>query len=112
MSEPLLGVLVVDGYSVPLVSVRPGDNVTGPDYVFLTIDERMAWAVRKTDFEHVAELVANAMALGLGLPCHPKAGQVDESFQRQLENLHAALRPVKTTELTTIPTPTPLHRVK
>lgn len=92
----LFGPLIVNGYTVPLVTVMNCEE--DADYVFLMLHNRMAYSVLRSEFWKTAELVAHAMAIGLGLPCHPRVednGDHDEKLQPQIERLHVALRPTR-----------------
>ena len=85
--------LIVDGYSVPCAEAKENEGGT----VTFILDKRMAWTVPAGAFEDVAAMVATAYALGLGLPCSPRAedepGDHSESFARQMERVPSMLRP-------------------
>lgn len=85
--------LVVDGYTVPCVDARENDGGT----VTFIVDERLAWTVPAAAFEDVAALVANVYAVGLGLPCHPKA---DEEPPAGFKRVPVMLRPRRILEIT------------
>lgn len=86
----LLGPLIVNGYTVPFTEVQGKEG----EYSIM-LRRAMCWSVKEEDFEHIAELVANAVAVGLGLPCHPREAIVDDRFQAQIDRLHVVLRPVR-----------------
>ena len=94
--------LVVDGYSVPCAEARENDGGT----VTFIMDKRLAWTIPTGAFEDVAHLVATAYALGLGLPCAPRAEELPggngESYGRQLERVPSMLRPSRVHEIVAV----------
>jgi hypothetical protein len=92
----LFGELIVNGYTVPLVSVMECDEDQA--YVFLLFRGRLAYSVLRSEFWKTAEMVATAISLGLGLPCAPRAednGDPDERLKDQIDRIHIAMRPIR-----------------
>lgn len=93
--------LVVDGWRVPLVEVIEED---GGNVMFL-LDGRIGFSVPAAQFEIVADLVANAIAIALGLPCHPARLGDEDELQSALARLpHFTLAPRRLTEITSVAT--------
>src|SRR5690242_10656956 len=88
--------LVVRGYSVPFVDCRENDGGT----VTFIMDGRLAWTIPAGAFEDVAEIVATAYALGLGLPCAP-----DENYDvPDMTGIPAVMRPHRVREIGSVET--------
>lgn len=95
--KPLIGPLIVDGWTVPMARVVEGDENTT---VGILLDGRMCWMIEIENFDHIAKLVAASIAIGLGLPCAPQEGMEDnESFMRQIASLHIGLRPCRAMQI-------------
>jgi hypothetical protein len=80
--------LVVDGWSVPFVQAVEVDG----GRVHFMVDRRFGFDVSAGDFEQAARLVAYAVAVAIGLPCHPR-GDEDKEMVGQHAHIHMALRP-------------------
>lgn len=80
--------LVVDGWSVPLVEAIETDG----GRIHFVVDRRFGYDVAAADFDQVARLVATAVAVAVGLPCHPRDDDDREMIQRHA-HIHMALRP-------------------
>jgi hypothetical protein len=66
--------LIVDGWQVPFLDVTEVDG----GRVHFTLDKRLGFDVGAADFEQVAHLVANCIAVASGLPCHPRGDLTPE----------------------------------
>jgi len=84
--------LVIDGWTVPLVSAVEQDGGT----VMFIVDRRFGFTVSAGDFDQAARLVATGIAVALGLPCHPRGDLSAEERERMLRHIpHPALRPTR-----------------
>ena len=84
--------LVVDGWTVPLVSAVEQDG----GKVMFVVDRRFGFTVSAGDFDQAARLVATGIAVALGLPCHPRGDLSDEDRERMLRHLpHPTLAPTR-----------------
>jgi hypothetical protein len=82
--------LVVDGWSVPLIEAFEADN----GRVHFTVDHRFGFDVSPADFEQVASLLATAIAVAVGLTCHPSGDDPEEMARLEKHmHIHPALRP-------------------
>jgi hypothetical protein len=89
--------LVVDSWSVPFIEVIEHDG----GRMLFVVDRRLGFEVSAADFEEVSRLVANAIAVALGIPSHPKSELSKEEEQLYFRNLaHGKLRPQLLTEIT------------
>lgn len=89
--------LVVNDWSVPFVEAV---EQTGGRVLFV-LDGRLGFEVSAADFEEAARLVANAIAVALGMPSHPDGDLSDEDRALYFRNLsHGALAPKQLVEIT------------
>ena len=61
--------VVVDGWEVPLVEAE----LQGEDRVVLTLDRRYGVALNTDEAERIVPFLAQAIAVALGFPCHPRS---------------------------------------
>lgn len=82
--------LVVDGWSVPLIEAHELDG----GQVSFIVDHRFGFLVSAGDFEQVAHLLANAIAVAVGFSCHPRGDDPDEVSRLEKHmHIHPVLRP-------------------
>ena len=91
--------LVVDGWTVPFLDVGEADG----GRIHFVVDHRMGFSVGAADFEQVASLVANAIAVAIGMPCHPSSDASLEDREHLFRHVqHPALAPSQVKELVAI----------
>lgn len=95
--------LHVGGWSVPFITCCEVDG----GKVEFVVDRRLGFTVSAGDFEQVARLVANSIAVALGVSCFP--GDFDEELSEEkqrdlLGHLHIALRPRRCHGITMVET--------
>jgi hypothetical protein len=61
--------VVVDGWEVPLIEAE----LQGEDRVLLTVDRRYGVELTTDEAERIVPFLAQAMAVALGFPCHPRS---------------------------------------
>lgn len=93
------GKIVIDGYSVPILTAIPWTN----GMVSFLVDGRMSFDIPAEIAPMAARLAVTCMALGLGLPCFPYGDAIpapgdpetDHSrrWMMELLKLHPTLRP-------------------
>ena len=89
--------LVVNSWTVPFIEVV---EQMGGKMLFV-VDGRLGFEVSAGDFEEVSRLVANAVAVALGIPSHPSRELSEEEQVHYFRNLiHESLRPKLLTEIT------------
>jgi hypothetical protein len=85
--------LVIDGWSVPFLEAVELD---GGRFNF-TLDHRLGLEVDAEHFERTARFLADAIAVALGLPSHPRGDKSLEETQAMWALLpHPALAPKRT----------------
>jgi hypothetical protein len=93
--------LVVNGWQVPFLEATELDG----GKVHFTLDHRLGLDVDTKDFEPVAEFLADAIAVALGLPSHPDGDKTLEERERMWALLpHPALSPKRLREITAVST--------
>lgn len=93
--------LVVDGWAVPFIDARERDG----GRVEFIVDHRLGFTVGAADFEQVARLVANAVAVACGMPSHPKGDLTDAERELYFRHVrHRRLAPQMLTALGSVET--------
>jgi hypothetical protein len=84
--------LVVDGWTVPLVSAVEQDG----GKVMFVVDHRFGFTISAGDFDQAARLLATGIAVALGLPCHPRGDMSQEDREQMLRHLpHPTMAPTR-----------------
>jgi hypothetical protein len=85
--------LWIDNWTVPLVAPR---EVDGGRIEFI-VDHRLGYVVDAANFESVAKLLADVIAVAWGYACHPRDGDFDKA--RFVRVPHPTLAPRHKVEL-------------
>lgn len=81
----------VDGWEIPFTTAKEVDG----GRIQITLDNRLGFEVSAADFDQVARLLANAIAIALGIPSWP-GNLDDEEHEKQhhwMGHLPHLLRP-------------------
>lgn len=93
--------LVVEGWTVPFVEAIELDG----GRIHFVVDHRFGYDVAAADFEQVAGLLADAVAIALGMPSHPRGDLTADERRHWFAHLsHGALRPVRLIGITAVST--------
>lgn len=93
--------LVVEGWQVPFLEATELDG----GKVNFTLDHRLGLEVDAKDFDRIAAFLADAIAVALGLPSHPRGDKSLEELHEMWALLpHPALAPKRLHEITAVRT--------
>jgi hypothetical protein len=88
--------LVIDGWSVPLVTACEVDG----GRIEIVVDHRLSYTVSAGDFDQAARMLANGIAVALGLPSHPSGDLSADDHDRLVRSVqHRALAPQRVLEI-------------